>query len=139
MQIDSNLLLTIALFGLAVLSFRYLPRLLAGVPFVPANELKGRLDAGEDVVVIDVRTAGEFAGGRIPGAINLPLGEVAMRLRSLGPELDAYKTQPVYAICRTENRAASAVRTFKKAGFTDLKVVAGGMGAWRRLKFPVET
>ena len=138
MELDANLMSTLVLFFLAILAMKYMPRILAGVPFVPPSEVKGRMDAGEDVVIIDVRTNNEFAGGHAPGAVNLPLGELSIKLRQLGGDLDSFKTLPVYAMCRTDNRAANAARALKKAGFSDLKVVGGGMNAWKRAGFSVE-
>ncbi|GAB6053406.1 rhodanese-like domain-containing protein [Magnetospira thiophila] len=138
MQLDTNMLISFALIAAAFLAMRYLPRILAGAPFVPVSELKSKLDQGEDVVVIDVRTPREFAEGRVPGAVNLPLGDLRTRLTKLGDSLGAYKDHPVYAICRTDNRSANAARTLKKAGFANLKVVSGGVSAWTRSKYPLE-
>ncbi|CCQ74326.1 putative Rhodanese-like protein [Magnetospira sp. QH-2] len=138
MELDSNLLVTALVIALAFLSMRYIPRIMAGVPFVPVDELKGKMDAGEDLVVIDVRTNSEFAEGRVPGSVNLPLGDISAKLNQLGGALDDYKTHPVYAICRTDNRSANAARALKKAGFANLKVVSGGVSAWKRKSYPVE-
>jgi rhodanese-related sulfurtransferase len=126
--------------GLAALTFgglRVLPRLLAGVPFVPPKTVKARMDAGDDMLVLDVRTPGEYAaGGHVPGALNLPLDRLGGRLDAAGADLQAYMETPVYVYCQTSNRSASAARSLKKAGFTQVRVMAGGMGRWLREGLP---
>jgi len=126
----------------AILLIRTMPRFMAGgVPFVPVDELKTRLDRGDDVLVVDVRTTREFTGrtGHIPGALNLPLDQLPMRLQQSGPELASYAGTPVYVVCQTASRAAHAARALKKAGFQDLKVVSGGMQSWRGHGHPTRT
>ena len=50
---------------------------------VGVDELRRRLDAGEDLVVLDVREPDEVARTAIPGSVNIPLGEVADRMGEL--------------------------------------------------------
>lgn len=140
-QFDQDLMFTIALVATGFLLMKYMPRLLAlGVKFVDGGVLKAKLDDGEDVVVIDVRTAGEYGGdsGHVPGAINLPLGDLRSRLDSIQSDLAPFKSHPVYLMCRTENRSSSAARVLKKAGFENLSVVKGGIVGWGRAGYPVE-
>ncbi|MDH5749229.1 MAG: rhodanese-like domain-containing protein [Rhodospirillales bacterium] len=122
------------------LIMRYVPRLMAGVPFVDPGVLKRFMDDGKDHLVIDVRGEGEFNGrmGHVPGSLNLPLPELRRRLAELGDALNPYKSAQVFIICRTSNRSANAARVLKKAGFTNLAVVTGGMARWKRAKLPVE-
>lgn len=125
----------------AIFLIRMMPRFMAGgVPFVPVSELKDRLDQGDDVLVLDVRSPREFTGrtGHIAGALNLPLDQLPMRLRDSGPALAPYAATPVYVVCQTASRAAHAARALKKAGFQDLKVVSGGMQSWRGHGHPTQ-
>ncbi len=118
----------------AVLLIRTMPRFMAGgVPFAPVSELKTRMDRGDDLLVLDVRSPKEFTGrsGHIPGALNLPLSDLPMRLRDSGEDLAPYASTPVYVVCQTSSRAAHAARALRKAGFQDLRVVGGGMQSWR--------
>lgn len=141
MEFDQNLVVNIALVALAFAFLKYMPRLTAwGIKFVDNSEVKAKLDASEDVVVIDVRTEGEFSGktGHVPGAINLPLGNLNARLKELGEQLSPYKTLPVYVMCRTENRSSNAARSLRNAGFANLAVVKGGIKGWQRAGYPVE-
>ncbi|MEO5336426.1 MAG: rhodanese-like domain-containing protein [Magnetospirillum sp. WYHS-4] len=124
----------------ALVFVKYLPRLTAGVPFVEPQAVKKLMDEGKDVVVVDVRTAGEFTGslGHIPGAINLTPGDLKERIGLVAEKLEAYKNEPVFVLCRTENRAPGGARVLKQAGFTNVAVVKGGMARWNREGFPVE-
>ncbi|MCB2100376.1 MAG: rhodanese-like domain-containing protein [Rhodobacterales bacterium] len=136
MKIDANMITTIVIVALAFLAMKYLPRLTAGVPFVAPDVVKRRMDAGDDIVVLDVRTEGEFAGGHLPGAVNLPLGSLPVTLRDRAADLAELKGVPVYVHCRTENRSARAAKMLKKAGFTDLSVMMGGIVRWQKEKHP---
>jgi rhodanese-related sulfurtransferase len=101
------------------------------VPEIDAVDLKTRLDQRDPVQLIDVRTAGEFAGGHIAGAVNVPING----LRSALPTLALDRQRPVIAICQTAHRSSPAVRVLKQAGF-DARQLRGGMIAWNRTKFP---
>jgi len=125
----------------ALLLFRAMPRLMAGgVPLVAPSVLREHLDRGDDVLVVDVRTPGEYAGrhGHVPGALNLPLDQLGRRVEEAGPGLSAYADTPVFLICQTSSRAAHAARILKKAGFQQLAVVSGGMSAWRAQGHPTQ-
>lgn len=55
----------------------------SNVPRISLEELKEKLDAGAEVVVVDVRSKEEFDQGHIPGAISIPYGEIEARYREL--------------------------------------------------------
>ena len=137
MELQPDLLLTIFMVALAFAAAKYLPRLMAGVPFVDPSAVKARLDSEEDVVVVDVRTEGEFMGGHIPGAVNMPLGHIPMRLREIKDDLAALKDIPVVVHCRTENRSTRAVRVLKRSGLANLSVMNGGFRRWQKENLPV--
>ncbi|HEC14600.1 MAG TPA: rhodanese-like domain-containing protein [Rhodospirillales bacterium] len=124
----------------AILLMKFVPRILAGVPFVDPKVLKEALEAGRDVVVLDVRTPGEFTGpmGHMPGAVNLPLNEMANQLKEITAKLEPYKAEPVYVTCRTENRSPRAARMLKSLGFTKVSIVKGGMKRWAKEGLTVE-
>ena len=69
---------------LIYLGIRLLPRFLVGFRnFIPAAEVKRRLDAGDNLLLVDVRSRSEFAGelGHVRGSLNVPLPELAARLK----------------------------------------------------------
>jgi len=74
--------------------------------------------------VVDVRTAGEYEMGHIPGAINVPVDEIATAAQSW----DRAKTYVVY--CATGARSAAAVATMQSMGFTNIDHFASGIQAW---------
>ena len=103
------------------------------VPEVTVNELKSVREAEDAPVLIDVRTAAEYAQGHAPGAINIPLDQVAQRRG----ELSAYDGQDVYMICRSGARSGNAAKALIPMGVKAINV-AGGTMAWIRAGFPVE-
>ena len=93
----------------------------------PADDPVARFLAREPgALVVDVRTAGEFAGGHVAGARNVDVneGDFAARLDSVD------RARPVYLYCRTGNRSGRAKETLEAAGFTNV-VNAGGFEALR--------
>lgn len=132
-------LLIAALAGaFTIVGIKMIPRLLAGVGFIGPREVSQRLKAGEDCLVLDVRQPDEFRDelGHVPGAVNLPLSDLNRRMAELKPQLAPYADTPVYVMCRTASRAASAARVLKGAGLNKVQVVAGGMVKWNREKLP---
>ena len=128
-------LLALGLLALIV----FLPRLirrLRGAPMLGVEELKTKLDAGADLLVLDVRGAPDFCGeqGHIAAARSIPLEELPQRV----PELDGYLTRPIAIVCRTDKRSAVAARLLSGKGFADVRVTRGGMTAWNQNGFPVE-
>jgi uncharacterized membrane protein YdjX (TVP38/TMEM64 family)/rhodanese-related sulfurtransferase len=129
-----------ALLALALLAVvAFLPRLIGALrtgPTLSVPELKQRLDAGQDVLLLDVRSAADFTGeqSHIAGATNIPLEELRGRLTEIGD----YQERPVALVCRTDRRSASAARLLTAQGFTGVHVVKGGMTDWLRNGYPVE-
>lgn len=85
------------------------------------------------VVILDVRTAGEFASGHIEGAINIDVEGVAFEGEIKG--LDNTKTYAIY--CQSGRRSRIAVETMSKAGFTKLYNLDQGIGSWMAAGLPV--
>ncbi|MHA1598739.1 MAG: rhodanese-like domain-containing protein [Alphaproteobacteria bacterium] len=119
---------------------RMMPRLMAGVPFVEPKMVHDLMSQGEDVIVIDVRSPEEFTGklGHVPGAVNLQGGDVNKRLTDAGGQLNELKNEKVFVTCRTHNRSPRTARILKKAGFTNIAIVKGGMVSWNKEGLPVE-
>ncbi len=93
------------------------------IPEVTVEELKKRLDNGEDLSVLDVREPHEYEVANI-GARLIPLGELPDRLE----ELD--KDAPLAVHCKTGGRSAKAVKILQDAGFQNAFNVQGGITAW---------
>jgi len=126
----------LALTLLAVVAF--LPRLIGRLrkgPSLTVPELKQRLENGEDILVLDVRTAVDFVGeqGHITGALNLPLEELPERIDEIGN----YQEKPVVTVCRTDRRSAKAVELLTQRGFADVHIVTNGMTGWNENGYPL--
>lgn len=92
---------------------------------ITATELKKRMDAGDDIQLIDVRQPDEHDFARIEGAKLIPLGDIAKRV----DELDAGRETIVH--CKAGGRSAKAIEALQKAGFTgEIKNLKGGITAW---------
>jgi rhodanese-related sulfurtransferase len=87
---------------------------------------------GSRPVVVDVREPWEYRQGHVPGALLMPLGQLAIRLG----ELDVEK--PVAVICATGNRSQSASALLGQKGFKTVYNVLGGTSEWARSGFEIE-
>jgi rhodanese-related sulfurtransferase len=101
------------------------------IPEIDQKAFAARLSQG-DALVVDVREAREYRPGHVPGAQNLPLSVLPVRL----PELP--KDRPVYVICQSGGRSAQATALMRSVGI-DAASVAGGTGAWVDAGRPVES
>ena len=129
-----------ALLALALLAVvAFLPRLIGKLrrgPMMDIAQLKQRLDAGEHMLVLDVRTAEDFADeqGHIAVAINIPVEELAVRLA----EISDYQERPVIIVCRTDRKSVQAAQILAENGFADVHVARLGMTAWNEQGYEVE-
>ncbi len=87
------------------------------------EELKRRLDAGEDLFVLDVREPHEYQICNIKGHL-IPLGDLPKRVSELDP------SRNIIAHCRSGVRSAKAVDFLRQAGFKNVRNLAGGILAW---------
>ena len=76
-------------------------------------------------VLVDVRTPDEFAGGHIPGAVNVPLQQISAAETAV-PQ----KTTPLFVYCLSGARSAQATAALKRMGYDDVRTI-GGIGRWR--------
>jgi sulfur-carrier protein adenylyltransferase/sulfurtransferase len=92
---------------------------------ISATELKKRIDAGEDIQLIDVRQPDEYAFAKIAGARLIPLGEVIRRM----DEIDENRETVIH--CKMGGRSARAIEALQHAGFKgNLTNLKGGITAW---------
>ena len=92
---------------------------------ISATDLKRRMDAGEDIQLIDVRQPEEWAFAKIEGAKLIPLGEILNRMS----EIDENRETVLH--CKAGMRSANAVQALQRAGFKgDLKNLKGGITDW---------
>lgn len=93
---------------------------------ITIEELKKRLDAGEQLNIVDVREPHEHAEFNIGGVL-YPLGNIqTMQV----DELEAFKDEELIVYCRSGNRSGQACLILDTLGFKNTKNLAGGMLAW---------
>lgn len=92
---------------------------------VTAAQLQTLLAGAEPPVILDVRTAAEFAAGHIAGSINIPLQELEDRLNELNT------ARPTACVCSSGVRSDLAARTLVNAGFGTVYNLQGGLATWR--------
>lgn len=92
-----------------------------------------RLVNREKAVLIDVREPAEYAAGHPVGARNVPLGQLPD-----GKGLPSNKALPLVLLCASGARSSRAIGVLQKAGYANVRTLAGGLAAWREANLPVE-
>ena len=92
---------------------------------ISAADAKARMDSGDTIVILDVRTQEEYDAGHIPGAILVPNETIADKQPALLPDLDA----EILVYCRSGNRSAQAAKKLIAIGYTNV-VDFGGIIDW---------
>ena len=99
-----------------------------------ASDLYAARQAGEDVVVVDVRSDAAWAQGRVPGAVHMPYRDIPARApQEIGDELDVV----VYCWSPGCNAGAKAALAFAELGYR-VREMIGGYEYWVREGYPVE-
>lgn len=104
----------------------------ADAPSISALELHEKKASGSALLVIDVRTAQEYAAGHIPGAVNIPFDQVARRIS----EVDAPHGVVLY--CMMGPRARKGESALHAAGYEKVFHLEGGLAAWQEAGLPVD-
>lgn len=94
------------------------------------------IGSGAAPLVIDVREPDEIMQefGRIPGARNIQVGQLAKRLG----ELAGLESSPIVTVCRSGGRSGTAAAVLATSGFDDVRSLDGGMRRWTELGYPTE-
>jgi hydroxyacylglutathione hydrolase len=94
------------------------------IPTLTAAEVSSQLGSGR-VVLLDVRAPAEWKSGHVPGSLNLPLGDLDLRLQEIP------RGSILIVHCQTGGRAAIAASLLRARGFGDVRLFAGGFAEWR--------
>jgi sulfur-carrier protein adenylyltransferase/sulfurtransferase len=103
------------------------------IPEQPPAELKKRLDAGEPVVVVDVRDPDEYRDGSIDAATNISRGFLEFRIGTVAPQ----PSTPVVLYCQTGLRSMLAAKALHDLGYTNVINLQGGFQRWAQSGLPV--
>jgi rhodanese-related sulfurtransferase len=95
-------------------------------------DVKRRIDAGEKLMIIDVREDNEWAEGHLPGAVHLGKGIIERDIASRVPQTDA--TLILY--CGGGFRSALAADNLQKMGYTNVESMDGGWRGWLQAGLP---
>lgn len=100
-----------------------------------AAELAHLIERRSDVTLLDVRSAGEFASEKIPGSVNVPLDVLKEN-----PAVVASRLQgEVTVLCQSGVRSVEAAGILAAAGYGDVRMLEGGINAWKGAGLEVET
>jgi rhodanese-related sulfurtransferase len=96
--------------------------------------LLDRIGRGEAPQILDVRSPGEFAGGHVPGAVNVPFTSVLAGSDDVG----AQKSEPLVVYCGHGPRAWLAGEALRWRGYARVTYLRGHMAGWRRARLREE-
>jgi rhodanese-related sulfurtransferase len=100
---------------------------------VSIDDVKARLDSGDQFLLIDVREESEFAKDHLPHAIHLGKGIIERDIEERVPALDT----PLVLYCGGGYRSAMAADNLQKMGYANVLSMDGGIRGWREKKFPL--
>lgn len=117
----------------ALLVATFIRSALSGVKSLSPQEVTLRINR-EDALVIDLRSKAEFAKGHIVSSQNMPLEHFN---KDGVAELEKHKNKPIILICGTGLQSGPAAMSLKKAGFSDVHRLGGGLPAWVGANLPL--
>lgn len=100
---------------------------------IDASTLENRIDAGDDFLLLDIRSAGELAQGVLPNAVHIPMHLIPLRLSELPKDKD------VILYCHSGARSYHACAYLAQQGYTNAVNLRGGILAWARSGYRLET
>jgi rhodanese-related sulfurtransferase len=92
---------------------------------ISVQDVKAKLDAGEAVTIVDVRTQSEYADGHLKGAVLIPVDTIADQAAAKLPDQAAV----IITYCRSGVRSATAAHTLVNLGYTNIYDM-GGLQTW---------
>jgi len=95
--------------------------------------VKARLDAGDQLLLIDVREESEFAADHLPGAVHLGKGIIERDIETRVPDLDT----EMILYCGGGFRSALAADNLQKMGYRNIISMDGGIREWREKGYPL--
>jgi len=103
-----------------------------GIRQIDSEELKIKLDNGEDIVLVDCRERDEWEAGHVAGAEFIPLSDF-----ETGSQALTSKESEIIIMCRSGRRSQSACQFLEGRGFTNLTNLSGGILEWMELGYPI--
>lgn len=125
--------LSLALAGLTLaLIYNELAGRLSGIQRIGPAQLTALINR-DNALVVDLRPPADFDKGHIAGAKNVQLSQFDPENKQLAPA----KALPVVLVCKVGESANSAAKRLRKAGFSQVSVLQGGVQAWQAADLPL--
>jgi cysteine synthase/rhodanese-related sulfurtransferase len=102
---------------------------------ISTDEARQMLQRAPSPVVVDVRSAEQFAESHIPGAVNIPQSDLGRRAGELPDDRDT----PILMVCNRGNSSKRTTLYLKSMGFSHVRSVKGGMSEWVRKGHPTDS
>ncbi len=106
----------------------------AAIKVVSAADVKAVIDKKEKAIYLDVRDAGEYAAGHLPGAMNVSRGTLEFNVFGKIPDQNA----KIYVYCKTAGRSTLATKTLNDLGYKNAVLVDAQFEDWIKAGYPVE-
>jgi len=106
----------------------------AAIKIVSPEAVKAAIDSKEKAIFLDVRDAGEFAAGHLPGAMNISRGTLEFVVFGKIPDQNA----KIYVYCKTKARSALGTKTLNDLGFKNAVLMDAQYADWVKAGYPVE-
>ncbi len=104
------------------------------IDFMKVEELKELMDKGEELILVDCREVEEYNQGHIKGSKLIPLSNFGENSKSL-----TNKKATIILQCRSGKRSLTAAQHLNNEGYEKLYNLEGGILAWQKSGFPIET
>jgi rhodanese-related sulfurtransferase len=106
----------------------------AAIKTVTPEAVKTAIDSKEKAIFLDVRDAGEFAAGHLPGSMNISRGTLEFNVFGKIPDQNA----KIYVYCKTKARSALATKTLNDLGYKNAVLMDASYEEWVKAGNPVE-
>ena len=130
------------LFYIIFYAYPYVRRLMRGkdVNYIDPGVVQKNIEAQKDMLMIDIRSSVDYCGmfGHIDGAINMPFGELMVRINETADRLAGFKETPIIIIgSQDETEVFKAYTVLKQKGFSDVGILNYGIAGWLKASLPV--
>jgi len=109
-----------------------LQRVKRDIKEVSVDETRERIASAQPPLLIDVRERDEYEEGAVKGAVHIPRGFLELRVENAVADRD----RPIVLYCAGGTRSALAAQSLQDMGYSDVRSMAGGFGAWKNAGLP---
>ncbi len=103
----------------------------SNIPQITVDEVQKAIIEKADIILLDVRTPGEYRKGKIEGSINVPVDTINDQISTVIPD----KNKIIYVYCLSGSRSEIAVEMLQKLGYVNAFNMTNGLLMWRSKKY----